>query len=364
MSKAKYLITTAVFVIVLFGFGITQLILPDKELSYSERRRLEQTPEISAQTVFSGEYMDNLENYLLDQFPMREQLRAVNALINKNLFFQKDIDQIYEVEGTLCKLEYPLKTDQIEYCTDKINSIYEQYLSGMDVYYSIVPDKNYFVASEHGYPSIDYDELCNMMEEGIGDNVKYIDIFDCLSIDDYYITDAHWKQDCILDVAQRLTEGMGADYSQPEYKYNTLEGFYGVYCGQSALATQPESLTYLTSSATESATVTSLEADGTLPVYTLDRFEGMDGYDIFLNGAQAFLEIECPEATTDEELIIFRDSYSSSLAPLLTSTYKKITLIDLRYMSSELLEQYVKFEDQTVLFLYSTVLLNSSSLLR
>ena len=36
----------------------------------------------------------------------------------------------------------------------------------MDVYYSIVPDKNYFVASEHGYPSIDYDELCNMMEEG------------------------------------------------------------------------------------------------------------------------------------------------------------------------------------------------------
>ena len=364
MSKAKYLITTAVFVIVLFGFGITQLILPDKELSYSERRRLEQTPEISAQTVFSGEYMDNLENYLLDQFPMREQLRAVNALINKNLFFQKDIDQIYEVEGTLCKLEYPLKTDQIEYCTDKINSIYEQYLNGMDVYYSIVPDKNYFVASEHGYPSIDYDELCNMMEEGIGDNVTYIDIFDCLSINDYYITDAHWKQDCILDVAQRLTEGMGADYNQPEYQYNTLEGFYGVYCGQSALATQSESLTYLTSSATESATVTSAEADGTLPVYTLDRFEGMDGYDIFLNGAQAFLEIECPEATTDEELIIFRDSYSSSLAPLLTSTYKKITLIDLRYMSSELLEQYVKFEDQTVLFLYSTVLLNSSSLLR
>ena len=157
---------------------------------------------------------------------------------------------------------------------------------------------------------------------------------------------------------------MGCSYFEPEYQSNTLQGFYGVYCGQSALATEPEPLTYLASSATDSAVVTSAEVEGTLPVYTLDRFEGMDGYDIFLNGAQAFMEIECPEAKTEQELIIFRDSYSSSLSPLLMETYRKITLIDLRYMSSELLEQFVSFDNQTVLFLYSTVLLNSSSLLR
>ena len=74
--------------------------------------------------------------------------------------------------------------------------------------------------------------------------------------------------------------------------------------------------------------------------------------------------IENPHAGTDRELILFRDSFGSSLAPLLSRYYSKVTLIDTRYMAPSMIGDYVNFEDQDVLFLYSTLVLNSSSALR
>ena len=56
-------------------------ILPDGEMSLSERRPLEQLPELTAEGVFSGDYFQDLEQYLLDQFPIRDQtIQTVNRL--------------------------------------------------------------------------------------------------------------------------------------------------------------------------------------------------------------------------------------------------------------------------------------------
>ena len=69
-------------------------------------------------------------------------------------------------------------------------------------------------------------------------------------------------------------------------------------------------------------------------------------------------------ATVSAQLIIFRDSYGSSLAPLLMSDYEKIVLIDTRYIAPELIKDYVKFEGSDVLIIYSTLLVNSSSTIK
>ena len=65
-------------------------------------------------------------------------------------------------------------------------------------------------------------------------------------------------------------------------------------------------------------------------------------------------------AQTDKRLIIFRDSFASSLAPLLLDGYSEVVLVDLRYVMSDMVADYVDFSDADVLFLYSTTLLNSS----
>ena len=74
---------------------------------------------------------------------------------------------------------------------------------------------------------------------------------------------------------------------------------------------------------------------------------------MFLSGSVSLLTIENPNAKTDRELVIFRDSFASSLAPLLLDGYAKITLVDIRYLPSARLGSFLTFTDQDVLFLYS-----------
>ena len=99
-------------------------------------------------------------------------------------------------------------------------------------------------------------------------------------------------------------------------------------------------------------------------IYDKEKQESNDKYDIYLSGNTPIITITNPNTKTDKELIVFRDSYGSSLVPLFTEAYSKITLIDIRYISSNNLDKYIEFKDQEVLFIYSTLVLNNSSILK
>ena len=96
----------------------------------------------------------------------------------------------------------------------------------------------------------------------------------------------------------------------------------------------------------------------------MEKAYGKDPYELFLSGALSLITIENPNATTDKELVIFRDSFGSSIAPLLVEGYAKITLVDIRYISSDIVGNFVDFDNQDVLFLYSTLILNNSVTLK
>jgi hypothetical protein len=100
--------------------------------------------------------------------------------------------------------------------------------------------------------------------------------------------------------------------------------------------------------------------DGVAAMYDLEKGKTESPYDLFLSGTAAMLTIENPGAANGKKLILFRDSFGSSLAPLLVSGYESITLVDIRYVQSIALKEYVDFSGADVLFLYSTLLLNNS----
>ncbi|MGL6216636.1 MAG: DHHW family protein, partial [Lacrimispora sphenoides] len=75
-------------------------------------------------------------------------------------------------------------------------------------------------------------------------------------------------------------------------------------------------------------------------------------------------EITNPNVKNGKELVIFRDSFGSSLAPLLLDGYSKVTMVDIRYIASDLVGDYITFDDQDVLFVYSTSVLNSSAMFK
>ena len=96
----------------------------------------------------------------------------------------------------------------------------------------------------------------------------------------------------------------------------------------------------------------------------MTKLSSRDLYDVFLSGSKSLLRIDNPGAETDRELIVFRDSFGSAMVPLLVHGYRTVTLVDVRYVQSGMLGQYLEFTGQDVLFLYSTLVLNNSTAIK
>lgn len=335
---------------------------PD-DFSVSERRALAQKPAFSVETVLSGEFMSGFESYCLDQFPMRENFRSLKAFAEYGLLQKKDNHKIYVEDGYAAQILYPLNENAVNNALAKFAKIYDANIkaSGSKVFVSVIPDKGYFLAKENGYPSLDYKRMFDMVSGGM-DYAKYIDITGSLSLSDYYRTDTHWRQENIIPVAKTLRQAMGLSVRGLDSlkEVTAKDDFRGVYYGQSALPLPAEPLNYMTGNAIEHAKVYNFETDRTSGVYDREKLKAKDPYDVFLSGASALLTVTNEEAKTDRELILFRDSFGSSMAPLFIDEYKKITLVDIRYLQSDFLGELVDFHGQDVLFLYGTAMLNDS----
>jgi hypothetical protein len=198
-------------------------------------------------------------------------------------------------------------------------------------------------------------------------NMNYIDIFHALELEDYYKTDIHWSQDKLLDIADMLFREMGENDLTAEKTYvkKSLYPFYGSYYSQAALQLEHDTIVYLTNDVLNEAVVYDHIDQTYSKVYMEECFGSVDSYNFFLSGAKSIITITNPAPTTQKELIIFRDSFGSSITPLLLQYYSKITLIDLRYIGTDLLDDYIDFSKYTdVLFLYNTLILNNNYMLK
>lgn len=353
MRRKNYL-TVCLISVFLLGVSVWNVFGEKADYSESERRVLAKFPEVTAESILSGKFSAEFEEYAVDAFPIRDTWRRVKAYVKTGLLAQKDNNGIYTADGHLSKLEYPMNEKMFKHAIQVFANVKDKYLKDHEVYFAIVPDKNRYLAEENGYLSLDYDAFTDYMKQGM-DFAKYIEIADLLSAEDYYQTDTHWRQENLVDVAERIASEMGTELTQ-DYDAKKLEvPFHGVYVGQSALVCKPDTIFYLTNDALKR-----VEVEGAKAVYDMDKAKGKDAYEIFLSGNQPIITMRDPKNTEEKRLILFRDSFGSSIAPLLMSGYSEIVLVDLRYISSGILGQYVDVQNADVLFLYSTLLLNNS----
>ena len=362
MGKKRNKIYVIAFAILFLGITLMTWLKPADDFSATERRPLDQFPTLNLETIFSGKFMSDFEDYTLDQFPFRDAFRSLKAITHLYVYGQKDNNDVYMADGYVSKLDYPLSQKAMDNTVRKFQSIYNKYIDGSDakVFYSIIPDKNCFLAQENGYPSYALEDMIGYMKKELS-NMTYIDITNLLSIDDFYYTDTHWKQENILDVAVTIGNAMGTPL-QAEYEKVTLNiPFYGVYYGQLGLPIKPDQISYLNNKLFEDCVITNHENGQKIPMYRMDKAEGRDPYEMFLSGSLAVITIENPNAATQKELVIFRDSFGSSLAPLLVEGYEKITILDARYLNEGMISKFVTFENQDVLFIHSSSVINNDT---
>ena len=125
------------FICFLFFFLFLNILIKDTDISESERRNLKKFPKISIENIMDGSFMENLDEYTVDQFVFRNVFRTIKAKVNYNIFQKLDNNGIYVIDDYIFKSEYPTNIKSIDNFISKINLI-SSYLSPKNnIYYAM-----------------------------------------------------------------------------------------------------------------------------------------------------------------------------------------------------------------------------------
>ena len=286
--------------------------------------------------------------------PAKQLYRQLNHLPDEN--------GMYAVQGQWFEAMPDLDEDSVLSFANRLNAYISQSLTPENqVYYGAIPDKSWYVP-DSGWPTLDHSRLAEILRENI-QGAAEIDLTPALSLEDYYQTDRHWRQERLQGVLDTLGDAMGFSVKLSDFTENTITPFHGSF--EKKLKNPPEEpFVYLTGGALDSVSISSYQYPELQEVYDLSKLESENTYDVFLGGISPIVTLTNPNAESQRELVIFGDSYSSSLAPLLCGEYRTVTIVDLRFIFSSLLPDLLTFTNQDVLFLYSDWILNNSAMLR
>ena len=359
-DKIKDIVVTIIFLFTVISLFLINVIKEDTDISVAERRKLATMPELTTKSLFDGTYFKKFDSYVTDQFVERDAFRKIK--IDIELSTKGEYNNLYLYDDYIIEEIFPLNSNSINNLTNKINYIKDTYLNdNSNIYYTIIPDKNYFV--NNGNLKLDYNKLQDMMKSNLT-NLNYINIFDKLSLDNYYKTDTHWKEEDLFNVANTIANQMNFDITNNNNVVNTITTFKGSYAGRLSVTKDIDTIKTISNPSTLNSSVYNYETKKYTDIYDYTKINSLDKYDIYLSGAVPIIDITNNNTSSDKELIVFRDSYGSSLIPLLIEGYKKITVIDIRYISSKILNKYIDFNDQDVLFMYSILTINNSFSIR
>ena len=272
------------------------------------------------------------------------------------------LPDVYVYQGYAVTTEAGYDQKSLDYAALKFQQLYDSYLTGNDghIYLSVVPDKGSFTAPPEGYTPASAQETADTLLAQL-DFVQYVDIAPGLMLEDYYRTDPHWRQECLVATAQTLAQAMDVPLAG-DFQENAIDvPFYGAYAEKAGEPLVADTLRYLTGEVLDACTVYDYETDAREPLYDLAAVDTDTPYDLYLQGSRSLLRIDSPLSATDRTLVVFRDSFGSSLIPLLAESYRTIYAVDIRYLSSQMVGRFLSFDgSEDVLFLYSTLVLQNS----
>ena len=351
-----------IFIIVLFLVLIVNAIVPDKEKSELENRTLESRPRFNLTTVLSGDFMEQWEKYLSDQFAGRNTWRRVKVGLDR-LGGAKMENNIYIGKGgqLMENIEVP-DEDQLDANMTAIQNFAQTY-EDIPVTMMLVPDAACILTDRlPAFAEVeDQRQMFSMAERKLGDSVNWIDTVSILNKHKseklYYKTDHHWTTQGAFYVFQDAAQtfGIEGDVSDDFVSYTVTDSFNGVLAASSGVGLDERELIdiYVPTEGDDDVIVDYVdEGRKTTSLYDSSKLDTRDKYGVFLGGNTSVIDIKTV-STSQKRLLIVKDSFADCFIPFLAPYYREIVVVDPRYYSGTMDEIMDTYRITDALILYS-----------
>ena len=356
--KNKINITiTALFLVLIFGFGIAFWVLPDTDFSPEENRPLQAFPELSADELLEGKVSSRLIDYYSDQFPLRSAWVSLHAFGELGLGRGESSGVLLGENGQLAVRRfdaYVSLTERLK-STDYYDPTHVQ--RGLEAVVALdktlaaqniplcvllAPRTIDVTIGDYSYPADLTDRLDTAIQTTLGgaevNSVELLETFRDLHDAGEYVyfrTDHHWTAKGAYTAYAAVMESWGMEEEVlPEdfFTVRSVPDFYGTtYSRGGMYFTLPDTLEIWEAADGSDRRFTVLEPKGSNAdeyktviesgFISESYLEGKDKYGAFLDGTHRILFITDKEAAARGEsrprLLLARDSFANSMVPFL-----------------------------------------------
>ena len=328
-------IVTFVGLVLLAVMATGQIFTASRGFSDMENRYLETLPEADLESIQSGEWMKQLETYLADHVPARDEwVQMKNTVVR--LSGRNQIGQVvFAEDGRLIQVQ-DVTLDQLKENVKLLANWADTLPEEIEVNFLLAPNASWIYRELLPEDTITYEpeEACRIVEAGLSERVRLTVPYETLRahVDEaiYFKSDHHWTMRGAAYTYMDLAEDLGLEGADP-FKYGVAvmgQDFKGsVYSQAPVFGYGGEAF--------EVFMVPGLDAQwstetGSGNVLMKERFKMKDQYTAFFGGNYGLSRIVNEKAQSEKKLLILKDSYANILVPFLIEDYREIVMVDLR----------------------------------
>lgn len=346
-----------VFLIVAFAFN---LFSKDKKYSESENRMLAQKPVFSMANLTSGKYMKDMEDYVTDQFFIRD--KWINLKVLEDLALGKKESNGVYIGKKDYLMEIPTAPNQkaLDNNLDAISNFSASH-PDINTVMTLIPNAAYIYDHliPRNAPVRDQEKDIKYVMNAVSTSLNFVDLTKTMSShkeeDIYYKTDHHWTTLGARYAFDALSTALGIEKPTQEYKiYPVTHSFQGTLASKSGYDKALDTIEIYVPQGVNTECVVNFTDEGkkSASVYESAALKKKDKYEVFFGGNHTRIDISTP-MEEKKNLLLFKDSYANCFIPFLVPYYRNIIVIDPRYFYDDIESLISDNEITDVLFLYN-----------
>ncbi|MBS6160142.1 MAG: hypothetical protein KIC52_02650 [Firmicutes bacterium] len=345
------------FLIIAFAFN---LFSKDKKYSESENRMLAQKPEFSMANLASGKYMKDMEDYVTDQFFIRD--KWINLKVLEDLALGKRESNGVYIGKKDHLMEIPTAPNQkaLDNNLDAISNFSASH-PDINTVMTLIPNAAYVYNHlvPRNAPVRDQEADIKYVQSAVGTSLNFVDLTKTITShkdeEIYYKTDHHWTTLGAKYAFDALSTALGIDSPTQEYTiYPVTHSFQGTLTSKSGYDKGKDTIElYIPQNVNTDCLVNFVdEGKRTASMYESAALENKDKYEVFFGGNHSRVDISTP-MEGKKNLLLFKDSYANCFIPFLVPYYRNIIVIDPRYYYDNIESLITDNEITDILFLYN-----------